>query len=147
MRLVFQMSTNDDFSDEAKETFLNDRSLYMGDVERDTPPGCIFDEAAGETPDMAYLDWAFACIRDNLAEIDRKLAEASKKWSVGRMSGVDLAILRVAAAELLYIDEIEASVSVNEAVLMAKKYGSEKSSAFINGILGTIARSAGGAGP
>jgi len=124
---------------------LADTSLYLGDVREDSPPGCIFDEAAGESPDMPYLNWAFECLRSHLSDIDRMIADASEKWAVGRMSAVDLAILRVAAAELLYIDEIADSIAVNEAVLMAKKYGSEKSAKFINGILGAIAREHSGA--
>ena len=134
------MASAGDFSDAAKDKFLDDKSLYIGDVSEDVPPGCIFDEARGEEPDLPYLEMCFECLRDNLAEIDGAIETASEKWALERMSTVDLAILRVAAAELLYIEEIEDSVSVNEAVLMAKKYGSDKSSVFINGILGTIAR-------
>ena len=54
------------------------------------------------------------------------------------MPSVDLAILRVAAAEILYIKEIPDSVSINEAVGLAKKYGTDKSSKFINGLLGGL---------
>jgi len=140
MRLIFQMTATGDFSDNAKEAFLKDTSLYSGDVSEDTPMGCIFDEKKGESPDLIYLDWAFLCVRDNLEEIDAKLAEASEGWSVQRMGTVELAILRVAAAELSYIDGIDTGVSVNEAVLMSKKYGSEKSASFVNGVLGAIAR-------
>ena len=136
MRLIFQMTAIGDFSDETKEKFMKDSNLYKD----------IFDEAAGESPDMAYFGFAFLCIRDNLAMIDRLLAGASMKWALDRMDAVDLSILRVAVAELRYIDEIEDSISVNEAVLMAKKYGSEKSPSFINGILGTVARTTGGNG-
>jgi len=139
-RLVFQMSSTGDFSDAAKDAFLEDTTLYIGDVREDVPLGCIFDESEGEAPDMPYLNWAFACIRDHLAEIDRTIAEASKKWSLERMGTVDLSILRVALAEFLCMDSIAASISINEAVLMAKKYGTEKSPVFVNGILGAVAR-------
>ena len=141
IRLIFQMTSTGDFSDEAKAAFLVDTSLYTGDVGGDMPLGCIFDEAAGEMPDMPYLNWAFACIRDNLPIIDEAISVASEKWSIGRMGIVDLSILRVAVAELLFMDGIDEGVSVNEAVVMAKKYGSAKSSAFINGVLGAVARS------
>ena len=131
------MASTGDFSDAAKEEFLAEGLLHDS----------IFDETKGEKPDLPYLEMGFECVRDNLPEIDGKIEKASEKWTVERMSNVDLAILRVAVAELLYIDEIEDSVAVNEAVLMAKKYGSEKSSVFINGILGTIVRSKGEGGP
>ena len=56
------------------------------------------------------------------------------------MPKADLAILRLALAEIYYIDEIPVSVSINEAVELAKKYGTEKSSKFINGVLGSAVR-------
>jgi len=140
MRLIFQMSSAGDFSDESKDAFLNETSLYTGDIREEVPLGCIFDEASGESPDMPYFNRAFQCIRDNLTDIDKALTEASDGWTVQRMGMADLAILRVAAAELLYIDGIDTGVSVNEAVNLSKKYGSEKSASFVNGVLGTIAR-------
>ena len=146
IRLVFQMTSTGDFSDEAKAVFLADTSLYTGDVREDTPLGCIFHETAGEGPDMPYLDWAFACVRENLEEIDRAISGASEKWSIERMNIVDLSILRVAVAELLFMEDIDEGISVNEAVVMAKKYGSEKSAAFVNGVLGALARKGAGEG-
>lgn len=56
------------------------------------------------------------------------------------MAAVDLAILRVAAAEILYVEDIPAQVSINEAVNMAKKYSTGKSSGFINGLLGGMVK-------
>ena len=141
IRLIFQMASMEDFSEGEKDRYLADSSLYIGDVREDLPPGCIFDETKGEKPDLPYLNRCFTCVREHLREIDDLIERASDKWKVERMSAVDLAILRVAVAELLYIDEIEDSVSVNEAVLLAKKYGSEKSAVFINGVLGKVARS------
>jgi len=140
MRLIFQMTSTGDFSDEAREVFLADSSLYSGDVSLDSPPGCIFDESAGESPDTAYFNWAFECIRDNLPEIDLIIEEASEGWALPRIGTAELAILRVAAAELLYIEGIDTGVSVNEAVILSKKYGTEKSAAFVNGVLGSVAR-------
>ena len=146
MRLIFQMESTGDFSDDAKESFVADKSLYMGDKREEAAFGCIFDEESGESPDLAYMNWAFLCLRDNLDEIDRMIADASEGWSVKRIGATELAILRVAAAELLYIEDIDVGVSVNEAVLMAKRYGSEKSASFVNGLLGTIARQGSEAG-
>jgi len=143
VRLIFQMTVTGDFSDAAKDAFLEDTSLYSGDVREGSPIGCIFDEGAGESPDMNYFIWAFACVRDHIDEIDAALSGASEGWSVKRIGTTELAILRVAAAELMYIDGIDAGVSVNEAVLLAKRYGSEHSASFVNGVLGTLARGLG----
>ncbi|MBQ6949818.1 MAG: transcription antitermination factor NusB, partial [Firmicutes bacterium] len=74
----------------------------------------------------------------NNGDIDQKLEEASDRWKVYRLGKVDLAILRVSTAELLYMEDIPASVSINEAVELAKKYGSDESARFINGVLGKV---------
>ena len=71
-------------------------------------------------------------------ELDRAIGRASKNWRLERMSRVDRNILRVGAFELLYLKEIPPKVAIDEAVEMAKKYGSEESGAFINGILDNI---------
>lgn len=143
MRLIFQMTSNNDFSDDARDAFLGDESLYIGNTNDDDPTGCLFDVGAEEKPDLIYFNWALEHVTKNLTEIDAKIDAASDKWSVKRMSKVDLSILRLCVAEICYIDDISDSVSANEAVLMAKKYGTEKSASFINGILGNIVRNKG----
>lgn len=74
-------------------------------------------------------------------KIDDYIRKYAKGWSLVRMARVDLAIIRLALYELLFMDDIPISVSINEAVELAKKYGNEKSSSFINGILGNFIRS------
>lgn len=76
---------------------------------------------------------------EHLSEIDSVIDRHAKGWSVGRMSKVDLAILRLAVYEMLYSDKTPLSVAINEAVEFAKKYSSDEAPAFINGILGSIA--------
>ena len=73
-------------------------------------------------------------------EIDRILDETSTGWKTGRMARTDLCILRVAVYELLFDEHIPAGVAINEAVLLAKKFGGEDSSSFVNGILAKIQR-------
>ena len=77
---------------------------------------------------------------ENLNTVDEEISRFAVGWSLGRMNKVSLAILRLAVAEILYFDDIPASVSINEAVELAKKYASQKDGSFINGILGSIAR-------
>ncbi|MBQ3086312.1 MAG: transcription antitermination factor NusB [Clostridia bacterium] len=81
-----------------------------------------------------------ACAVDNIAILDERLSALSHKWSLSRLSRVTLAILRLAATEILYFDDIPVSVSINEAVELAKKYASVEDASFINGVLGTLAR-------
>ena len=72
-------------------------------------------------------------------ELDITIGEVSENWSVSRMPLVDRNILRIATYEIEYSDDVPASVSINEAVELAKVYGGEDSSKFVNGVLGRIA--------
>jgi N utilization substance protein B len=71
-------------------------------------------------------------------EIDALIERFSKNWKIKRMSCVDRNVMRIAVYELLYCDDIPAKVSINEAVDIGKKFGSEESGAFINGIMDSI---------
>ena len=72
---------------------------------------------------------------ENKESIDGQIKEHSKGWDVDRLLKVDRDVLRISITELLYFEDIPASVSIDEAVELAKKYGTEESSSFINGIL------------
>jgi N utilization substance protein B len=73
-------------------------------------------------------------------EIDGLIARTSEHWSLGRMPLVDRSILRLATFEMLYVDDVPYSVSINEAIELAKSFGGEdESSRFVNGVLGRIA--------
>lgn len=74
--------------------------------------------------------------------IDQKIIAAAKNWSIERMAPVDLSILRIGTYELLYRPDIPARVSINEAIEIAKRYGTKESPAFINGLLDKIAQQA-----
>ena len=73
-------------------------------------------------------------------EIDTMIAEYSTNWKINRMASVDKNILRMAIYELLFCDDIPVKVTLNEAVEIAKKFGTAESSAFVNGILDNVAR-------
>jgi N utilization substance protein B len=78
-------------------------------------------------------------VRDKREEIDSRIAGKSRNWSIARMSRVDLNILRLAIFELLFRADIPRNVTINEAVEIAKKFGTEDSPAFVNGILDEVA--------
>jgi N utilization substance protein B len=73
-------------------------------------------------------------------EIDDLLTRFSEEWPLERMGGTDRNLLRMALYELIYREDIPVSVTVNEAVELAKHYGDEESGKFVNGILGNIIR-------
>lgn len=74
-----------------------------------------------------------------IVELDQTIGATSEHWSVQRMPLVDKNILRLATYELLHAPDVPASVAINEAVELAKVYGGEDSSKFVNGVLGRIA--------
>jgi N utilization substance protein B len=78
-------------------------------------------------------------VGEHREEIDTILGEVSDHWVVSRMPFVDRNILRLSTYEICYGDDVPASVSINEAVELAKMYGGEDSSKFVNGVLGKIA--------
>jgi len=82
-----------------------------------------------------------ASTKKHIAEIDEAIKKAAQHWSITRMAVIDRNILRAAAYELLYKKDIPPSVVMNEALEIAKKYSTEESAPFINGILDNIAHS------
>jgi transcription antitermination factor NusB len=77
-------------------------------------------------------------VSENLETLDKLIRESSKHWRLERMSVVDRSILRLGAYEILYMDDTPPKVAIDEAIELGKKFGSEESGAFINGILDNI---------
>ena len=88
--------------------------------------------------DEEYVDFICEGVFSHLEEIDASIQKNALDWSLDRMAKVDLAIMRVAAFEILYAEDIAETVSINEAVELAKKYSTQQSPQFINGILDSI---------
>lgn len=78
----------------------------------------------------------------HLKDIDLAIARASEHWKVERLAAVERNVLRVATYELLFEPETPAEVVIDEAVEVARRYASEKSPAFVNGVLDVVARNA-----
>lgn len=89
--------------------------------------------------DMTYIKDKCNSIFDKIDEIDSAVNEVSSGWKTSRMSKVDLSIIRLAVYEIKYEEEIPFKVSINEAVELAKKYGTDDSPSFVNGILAKFA--------
>lgn len=79
-----------------------------------------------------------AGVRDHLNEIDAIAGEYSSHWDLDRMAAVDRNILRLAVYELIYCDDIPPKVTINEFVEIAKKFSTEDSGSFVNGVLDRI---------
>ena len=89
----------------------------------------------------SFAENTLNAVEEHFSEIDEIIEANSQDWTLARLPKVTLAILRLAVAEIKYIDDVPNGVAVNEAVELAKKYGTNEDASFINGILGTIAKS------
>ena len=76
----------------------------------------------------------------NLEAIDKHIGETADSWEIARIAKADMAIMRLAVYEMMFAADIAASVSINEAVELAKEFSTEESGKFVNGVLGKIAR-------
>ena len=89
-----------------------------------------------------YIKKAFVGVFEKADEIDALISENARGWKIGRLSKVTLAIMRISVYEMLYAD-IPVSISINEAIELAKKYADDSAPSFVNGILNTIAKQKG----
>jgi len=101
----------------------------------------IAQELPRHEPLLQFARRLLAATVDHREEIDEQLAALSRNWTLARMSPTDRSILRLAAAEILYTDTPK-PIAINEAVELAKKFGTKDSPAFVNGILDRVQRAA-----
>lgn len=100
-------------------------------------------EAAQTAREITLSDFArhvFIGVENHLEVLDRLIDENSIGWKRSRLSRVAASLLRLALYEMLFEEDIPVSVSINEAVELAKKYGTGEDASFINGLLGTVAK-------
>ncbi len=93
-----------------------------------------------EDADADFIDTTIKGVIENIKEADELIAKAAPEWPLEQISTVDKTILRIAVFEILHSGEVPPKVAINEAVELGKTFGSENSSKFINGVLGTIYR-------
>ena len=109
----------------------------------------IVEKLSARDKDMIdrYVSKLVLGVAGHKAEIDRLISGCSQNWAIDRMPVVDRCILRLAVFEMRYVDAVPVSVTINEAVELAKEFGGEDDShRFVNGILGRLAREAESAG-
>ena len=111
------------------------------DVEEMKEQVSLFEEEIAEASEeeLAYMTSKSNEILAKIPEIDKAVNEVSEGWKTTRMGKVDLSIIRLAVYEIKYEEEIPTKVAINEAVELAKKYGTDSSSSFVNGILAKFA--------
>lgn len=115
--------------------------LYQSDILEDDPAAIIADERLVDETQLLskYAHRLIEGATANKETIDNDIVSASENWALERMPIVDRSLLRMAAFEMRYVDEVPISVTINEAVNLAKEFGGDDSPRFVNGILGRIA--------
>lgn len=116
---VFERMFRDDTIDDAFEDAENARDIQVSEYTRKVVEG----------------------VEEHLDEIDALIEKNLKGWKKNRISKISLTILRIAVFEMLYMNNIPTSVSINEAVELAKNYATAADGSFVNGVLGSIAKS------
>ena len=121
--------------------------LFQIDIRNEKPSATLLKRFwADQAPDAEVQSFAEELVKGthkHLKKIDELIRTSAEHWSIDRMSTVDRSMLRIAVYELLYRMDIPASVTINEAVEVVRRFGSDESSAFVNGILDNVARSVG----
>ncbi|MBQ4288997.1 MAG: transcription antitermination factor NusB [Clostridia bacterium] len=100
----------------------------------------VLERAKLDDANLQYIDDALTSLEAHREDMDQLISANLKDWTIERISKVDLSILRLAVAEMLYMEDIPVSVSVNEAVEISKLYSDREAYKFINGILRNISR-------
>ena len=128
----------------SKEDMGEQYKLYMEsleDEEREKTNKIISEDSVEELiplEDKEYIVERVNKIIDAIPEIDKAIDEVAVGWKTDRMGKVELSILRLAYYEMAMDDDVPGKVAVDQAVILAKKYGSDNSPAFINGILAKL---------
>jgi N utilization substance protein B len=121
--------------------------LFQLDIRKEKPSITLFKRFWTEyDPDDEVREFTEEIVKGtykHLRDIDGKILASAKNWSLDRMASVDRNVLRMASYEILHRMDIPLSVTINEAIELAKKYGTDESGAFVNGILDNVARMAG----
>lgn len=98
----------------------------------------IGEDIAGDASQFAFVEQIVYKVLDHLAEIDKLIIDHAQNWEFTRIALVDRILLRIGICELLFFPDIPPKSSINEAIEIAKRYSTDKSGIFINGILDKI---------
>lgn len=134
VQLGFALCTKQCTPQEALDAFF-DTEYYRTLAEEDT----AFAQYPNEKQ-LQYIRTVAAGVAEKKEELDAYIAQYSKKWKLNRISRTAVAIMRTAMYEVLYLSDVPASVAINEAVELAKKYETPETVTFVNGLLGSFVR-------
>ncbi|MFC1656685.1 transcription antitermination factor NusB [Patescibacteria group bacterium] len=120
------------------------QSLYEWDFRKDQDPVDILHrniiESEAKDVDMDFVLNILKGVTKKISDIDKVIVDSAPEWPLEQIAIIDKTILRLAIYELLYSDEVPPKVAIDEAVELAKGFGGDNSSKFINGVLGAVYR-------
>lgn len=119
MQVFFQMESCGDFNIDNRESYFKEKKFGN---------------------QKEYCEELFSIICNNREEIDAVIEENSTGWKLNRLPKTDLAVLRLAVSEIRYMEDIPAKVSINEAVDLAHKFGTDESGKFVNAVLAKVVK-------
>ena len=111
--------------------------LQRDDIEEQISRFCE-DNALTEVVELEYFLDVVRGVLAHSNELDERISRFAKGWTPARMPKVDLSIMRLSSYEMSFRSDIPASVSINEAVELSKKYGDDHSKSFVNGVLAKV---------
>lgn len=117
MELLFSMEISKNSYEQTIESFIENYEMDL------------------KTIDLEYIKKVMKSVTDYKEEIDEIIKNSLINWTIDRVSKVNLTIVRLAIAEMLYIDDVPEVVAINEAIELTKKYSDDKSVSFVNGAL------------
>lgn len=115
--------------------------LYQLEIQkedREAQKKLFFEENTLAEKDVAYINNVIDGVYSNQEFINNMIEVHAKDWKIGRISKVDISIMRLSIYEICFRDDIPYNVSINEAVELAKKYSNEDAGSFVNGILSKV---------
>lgn len=135
-KIIFSFNFNEDNVEEILREVSEEPNIFL-----------VEEEDGGQTPlprlsekDKKFFYDLVRGTLQNIAKIDDIIKKNLKSWTMERIAKVDLTILRMAIYELLYIEDVPESVTINEAVELGKLFGTDDSGSFVNGVLGRFLR-------
>ncbi len=129
-KYIFRVEFND------REEMAEQGTLFFETLKMDAQEN---NTAEIKDEDAAYISEKSNKIIEKLDALDEMINKKAKGWTTQRMGKVDLTILRLAVYEIVFDDDVPTGVAINEAVELAKKFGQEESSGFVNGVLAKFA--------
>lgn len=136
LQILYEMDISNEDLTEILEDFWKDRTdLALSDPEKEA--------LENDKKEADIRDYTEKLVRGTLEKrvaLDQTIEKFAENWEIKRMAYVDRNILRLSTYEILHLEQIPIKVAINEAVELAKRYGEEDSSKFVNGILDRIAK-------